>query len=127
MIFLVYARWKHLLHLAVGVLLRVFKQQLPLNRSFRASCSPPSPSLPPPPLVVLCSWMTLLSSIHRRSSFGTREGLNRRMVEEQKERGGERKGWRKVVREPTKIFAIMTRNFFFFELFTRKELRERES
>lgn len=46
--------------------------------------------------------------------------------ERERERG-KKKGWRKVVREPTKIFLIMTsRGIFFFALFTRK-LRERES
>lgn len=56
------------------------------------------------------------------------KGLNRRMVEKQRERErGKKKGRRKVVRGPTKIFVIMrSRGIFFFPLFTRK-LRERES
>lgn len=116
MIFLVNARWKHLLHLAVGVLLGVFKQQLPLNRSFRTSCSPP-------PSFFVPGWLfyRLFTGVRRSfSSFGTHEGLNRRMVEKQRERErGKKKGWRKVVREPTKIFLIMTSREIFSSRFSR--------
>ena len=112
------------------MLLRVFKQQLPLNRSFRTSCSP-SPF--PPPSFFVPGWLfyRLFTGVRRSfSSFGTHEGVesqNGRKTERERERERKKKGRRKVVRGPTKIFVIMrSRGIFFFPLFTRK-LRERES